>query len=157
MTSTKFKKPTIGEVGTAFSKWWGIIVIAYGIVVSVQKKNDKIENAVTQKQLIEVVTEFNTRLADVTNQLEETNKSLVATISNQEITNQNTQQVNDNFVTIKEEFAAHIRKSKDIPPDQRLDDILSVVQGIHADLQQLKVWPDVKIKIDKTDDKKKNN
>jgi hypothetical protein len=155
MTS-KIKVPTLAEAGTAFSKWWGILVIVYGIVVSVQKKNDKIENAVTQKQLIEVVTEFNTRLADVTNQLEETNKSLVVTISNQEITNKNTQQVNDNFVTIKEEFAAHIRKSKDIPPDQRLDDILSVVQGIHADLQQLKVWPDVKINIEKND-KKKNN
>lgn len=150
MRSAKIKMPTLSEAGTAFSKWWGILVIAYGIVVAVQKKNDKIENAVTQKQLIEVVTEFNGKLAAVSAQLE-------TTIKNQEVSNQNTLMINDNFATIKEEFSAHIRKSKDIPPDQRLDDILSVVNGIKTDLEQLTVWPNTKIKIEKKDDSKKKN
>ena len=143
---TKFKLPSIGEAATLFVKYWGVLGIMYGVITWFHSKNDKIESAVTQKQLIEIVTEFNERLSGVSEQLE-------ITIANQEVSNLNTIQINDNFVTVKEEFAAHIRKSKDIPVDQRLDDILNVVQGIKTDLQQLSIRPDVKIKIEKNDKK----
>lgn len=43
---------------------------------------------------------------------------------------------NNNFVTVKTELTTHIRKSKDIKPDEKLDDILRIVNGIQTELKK---------------------
>ena len=43
---------------------------------------------------------------------------------------------NGNFTTVKSEFKSHLQKSKELKPDERLDDILRIVDGIYTEVKK---------------------
>ena len=43
---------------------------------------------------------------------------------------------NSNFLTVKTQFQNHLQKSKDIKPDERLNDILNIVNGIYTEVKK---------------------
>jgi hypothetical protein len=44
---------------------------------------------------------------------------------------------NENFTTVKSEMTNHIQKSADIKPDERINDILRLVNGINTSIESL--------------------
>lgn len=104
----------------------GAMGIMYGIHAWVENKNDKIERSLSREE-VEIIIE---PLFRVTDSLSEQNRSIM---EQQSIMINLMNGTNKNIVVLKDEFVRHIKGSV-MPEEQKIDDILRIVQGIRADM-----------------------
>jgi hypothetical protein len=117
----------------------------YGAFSVFRDRSDKLKEAVTHKEVIEM-------FGEVKNNMDVMNDSLSFIIKKQKESNM---KINENFVTIKNELIKQKREDKSITESQKLDDILRLVEGISVDVKMKdKEQIPLRIKIEKNDKNK---
>ena len=113
--------------------------IVYAVFSFFHSRENKISSAMSHKEVIELFDAIDKRVGAVQD-------SFHLVLDNQadfqlqvNALNYNFGIVDRNFRTIKTEMVGHIRKSQDTSPDQRLDDILRILNGIDATIKEKKM------------------
>lgn len=104
----------------------GAVGILYGVHTWVENKNTKIESSLSRTE-VEAIMQPLFRMTD---SLSEQNRSIM---EQQSIMINLMNGTNKNIVVLKDEFVRHIKGSV-MPEEQKIDDILRIVQGISADM-----------------------
>jgi hypothetical protein len=106
----------------------GILATGIGIYIT---RGDKINNSVTKQQLQEALKPQDTIIVLLKVNMENINK------------------LNNDIKTLETSVVTHIRSDKSLPDEQKLDQILNLVQGISNNMKQQQILNSAKTTITK--------
>lgn len=106
-----------------FAQIAGAIGIIYGAATWMHNRENRINNAVTQKEMLEIVSEIKSDMTKIKTASDNTyykTDQLANKVDN----------LNANVGVLKDELIIHIKKEPDIPNQQKIDDILRIVKSM---------------------------
>ena len=104
-----------------FAQIAGAIGIIYGAATWMHNRENRINNAVTQKEMLEIVSDIKTEITTIKTTSDNT-------FQKQEQMTGKLDNLNNNIGVLKDELISHIKKEPDIPNQQKIDDILRIVK-----------------------------
>lgn len=115
---------------------FAIISTLYAAHVFLEKRDMKLESAVTHKEVVEMFNEVNSNVDQLNDQMEILKSDNQTISTNQVIIGQKIDDLKGSIKFVSNEVVSHIRKDTGIPAEDKINDILRLVQGLSEDVKK---------------------
>jgi hypothetical protein len=121
--------PKIKEYAGTITAVAGACGVMYGVVTYFHNREERINDAASKQEVMEII-------APLSHKIDSLNANSKFIIQHQEQLAAKIDAINRNTLILKDEFIRHIKKDTNIPEQQKIDDILRLLQNMTEDLKK---------------------